>query len=134
MVEPKSPTPFDAAPRRNSLSPAHYRGGAIQPIDYIAANRLTFNLGNAVKYLTRHERKNGAEDLQKAIEYIKRELFEVYGRGDSGEVLHADPFDGVLTHGCGEWVVDNRDDPRLGPREAEQPAADPYPYDPVKGD
>jgi hypothetical protein len=35
---------------------------------------MSFNLGNAVKYLWRHEYKNGIEDLEKARWYILREI------------------------------------------------------------
>ena len=35
---------------------------------------MTFNLGNAMKYIWRHDRKNGLEDLRKASWYINREI------------------------------------------------------------
>ena len=35
---------------------------------------MSFNIGNAIKYLWRQEMKNGIEDLQKAVFYIKREI------------------------------------------------------------
>jgi hypothetical protein len=34
----------------------------------------SFNIGNAIKYLWRHEHKNGVEDLHKAVWYIQREI------------------------------------------------------------
>lgn len=39
---------------------------------------MSFNLGNAVKYLWRTEHKNGKEDLEKAIWYIQREIERLY--------------------------------------------------------
>ena len=49
----------------------HYQQGAIQPIDYIAANRLDFFEGNVVKYITRWRSKGTPiEDLRKARQYI----------------------------------------------------------------
>lgn len=45
---------------------------AIECID--VTRHLSFNLGNAIKYLWRYELKNGAEDLEKAIWYIKDEI------------------------------------------------------------
>lgn len=51
-------------------TPKHYEG-TITPVDYIAANRLDFFEGNVVKYITRHTRKNGAEDIRKAIHYCQ---------------------------------------------------------------
>lgn len=35
---------------------------------------MSFNLGNAVKYLWRHGLKNGIEDLKKAVWYIEDEI------------------------------------------------------------
>lgn len=35
---------------------------------------MNFNIGNAVKYLWRADKKNGLEDLKKAAWYINREI------------------------------------------------------------
>ena len=35
---------------------------------------MNFNLGNAVKYIWRHEGKGGIKDLRKAAWYINREI------------------------------------------------------------
>lgn len=35
---------------------------------------MGFNLGNATKYIWRADLKNGVEDLEKAVWYIKREI------------------------------------------------------------
>jgi hypothetical protein len=45
----------------------HYKGMAIQPIEYILANKLPFIEGNIVKYITRWREKGGIEDLEKEI-------------------------------------------------------------------
>lgn len=47
----------------------HYRQGTIQPIEYIMANKLDFNEGSIVKYITRHRRKGGREDILKIKQY-----------------------------------------------------------------
>lgn len=49
---------------------AHYKDCAIQPIEYIHANKLGFAEGNVVKYITRWKAKNGLKDLEKARHYI----------------------------------------------------------------
>lgn len=51
----------------------------IQPIDYIMGNGLGYCEGNVVKYITRHNSKNGAEDIRKAIHYCEFILAQVYG-------------------------------------------------------
>ena len=56
-------------------SPPHYTAGGVETIDFIEAKNLNYNLGNAVKYITRAGLKgNRVEDLQKAKWYIEREI------------------------------------------------------------
>jgi hypothetical protein len=49
---------------------SHYQDMAIQPIEFIQANRLFFCEGNVVKYVVRWRTKNGLEDLKKARHYL----------------------------------------------------------------
>ena len=48
----------------------HYVKLAIQPVQYITENNLTYLQGNVIKYVTRYKDKNGLQDLQKAKHYI----------------------------------------------------------------
>lgn len=48
----------------------HYKSMKIQPTDFIAANDIPFMEGNVIKYVCRHEFKNGKEDVLKAIHYL----------------------------------------------------------------
>jgi len=50
--------------------PTHY-DSKIDPRDYITANKLDFNEGNIIKYVTRYKQKNGLEDLLKAKDYLE---------------------------------------------------------------
>ena len=43
---------------------------AIQPIEFIHKNNLSFIQGNIIKYVCRYKSKGGIEDLQKAKHYI----------------------------------------------------------------
>ena len=58
----------------DTINPDHYKGGGIECIDYLKA-KLTdeefrgFLKGNAIKYLSRAEKKGGAEDYKKAAWY-----------------------------------------------------------------
>lgn len=55
--------------------PEHYQGTRMEVIDVIEDFNLGFNLGNAVKYILRSERKtNKNQDLEKAIWYLLREI------------------------------------------------------------
>jgi len=49
----------------------HYKDFKIMPIEYITKNKLDFCEGNIVKYISRHEKKNGAEDIRKVIHYAE---------------------------------------------------------------
>ena len=53
------------------VSGNHYKDCGIQPIEYIHANNLNYFEGNAVKYITRHRKKNGKADIEKAIHYLE---------------------------------------------------------------
>ena len=48
----------------------HYKNKAIQPIEYIMANKLDFCEGNVVKYITRWRDKGGVETLEKIKQYV----------------------------------------------------------------
>ena len=49
----------------------HYKQTTLQPWDVISAWSLDPWLANVVKYVQRHQRKNGREDLQKAVLYLE---------------------------------------------------------------
>jgi len=54
----------------------HYKNLVIQPVEYITANNLSYLQGSVIKYITRYQDKNGVEDLQKAIHFIKMMIQE----------------------------------------------------------
>lgn len=61
----------------DQIRPGHYTGLDPEPIQVIEAWGLGFCLGNAVKYIARAGRKEGANeitDLEKAGWYIAREI------------------------------------------------------------
>lgn len=58
-------------------APPYYSRFKIQPLDFIAANKLDFLTGNIIKYVMRHDAKNGLEDLQKAKVYLDRLIQQV---------------------------------------------------------
>lgn len=56
--------------------PEHYKGNKFEVIEIIEDYNLGFNLGNAVKYILRCEKKGKKiEDIQKAIWYLNREIY-----------------------------------------------------------
>jgi len=52
--------------------PKHYTFGGVEVIDAIEAWGLGYHLGNVVKYVVRHDKKGGVEDLKKARWYLTR--------------------------------------------------------------
>ena len=75
----------------NVNHPAHYTAGKVECID--ALESATVNLtgieavctANAIKYLWRQSRKNGVEDLKKAIFYINYLINWLEKEGDDIE-------------------------------------------------
>lgn len=65
--------------KREQIGGNHYNNKKIQPIDYILENNLPYCEGNVIKYVTRHKDKNGAEDIRKAIHYLRFILAADYG-------------------------------------------------------
>jgi|TARA_Y100000401_G_scaffold59069_1_gene46812 hypothetical protein len=51
----------------------------IQPAEFINKNKLLFAEGNAIKYICRHSRKGGIEDIDKAIHYLEMIKERDYG-------------------------------------------------------
>lgn len=58
------------------INPEHYRpGDTYETIKVIEAWKLGFNLGNAIKYISRAGKKdNYVQDLEKAKWYLEREI------------------------------------------------------------
>jgi hypothetical protein len=74
MTDGYDPTPQPPA-KEMVNHPAHYNAGRFEVIDVIEDWDLSFNAGNAVKYIGRHQHKNKPiEDLKKAKWYLEREI------------------------------------------------------------
>ena len=49
----------------------HNQKYVIQPTKFVIENKLLYPEGCAIKYIIRHQDKNGKEDLLKAIHFIE---------------------------------------------------------------
>lgn len=69
-----STTDVEGAPVEKVNHPPHYKGhpSGVECIEI--TEHMNFCLGNAMKYIWRADLKNGVEDLEKAIWYIRREI------------------------------------------------------------
>ena len=60
------------APNENQIGGNHYKDTTIQVWDAIHDWGLGYFSGNVIKYVARHQKKNGLEDLKKARHYIDK--------------------------------------------------------------
>lgn len=60
--------------------PAHYARFKIEPMFFIAENGLNWFQGNILKYILRHDAKDGLQDLRKARRYL--DMFIKWVEGD----------------------------------------------------
>lgn len=71
----------EGSPLTRQEGGGHYKDCAIQPVEFITANKLNFLEGCVVKRICRHRRKNGAEDIRKAIHELELLLALEYPEG-----------------------------------------------------
>lgn len=72
LAKKEDPVKYDVIDR-----PKHYNMGEIEPIDAIEDWKLSYHLGNAVKYIARAGKKDPTkfkQDLEKARWYLSREI------------------------------------------------------------
>lgn len=57
---------------KDQVGGKHYKGYAIQPWDYVVANKLDYFQGSIIKYVTRWRDKAGVQDLEKAMHFLQK--------------------------------------------------------------
>ena len=77
----------------NINHPSHYKTGKFECIEVMIETQgvqaaRDFCICNAFKYLYRHRNKNGREDIEKAVWYLKKWLT----LEDIDDDLHTDPI------------------------------------------
>ena len=65
---------------KNQVGGNHYKELVIQPVEYIHKNKLGWCEGNIIKYITRHQCKGQASDLDKVIHYAELAKQLYYGK------------------------------------------------------
>lgn len=58
-------------PNKKQIAGDHYQA-AVQHWDFVEDNNLPYLEGNATKYLARWRKKNGRQDLEKALHYVEK--------------------------------------------------------------
>lgn len=66
---------------------SHYKGVKWQPVQYCEMNRFSCCESNIIKYVSRYDRKNWAEDVEKAHHYLK--LLQDISKATNGESVPA---------------------------------------------
>jgi hypothetical protein len=56
---------------KTQVGGTHYEDMVVQPIYLIETYKLTYQEGNVLKYVMRYKSKNGKEDLEKALDYLR---------------------------------------------------------------
>lgn len=76
---------IDSKSEKDSVnSPSHYNSGRIEVIEAIEDWKMNYHRGNAIKYIARAGKKDPtkeAQDLEKAIWYLSREVLLVRAQG-----------------------------------------------------
>lgn len=70
-------------PMADNIKPSHYKAGKFDVIAFCQEHDLSFDIGNIIKYCTRAGKKEGnseLQDLNKAMEYLKRRIEFVGGK------------------------------------------------------
>lgn len=70
-LDDATPEQWNAAAFKKQVGGSHYKDCAIEPIEYIYANKLGYCEANIVKYITRYNAKGGLQDLDKVIHYAE---------------------------------------------------------------
>lgn len=65
----------DTEDRYERVNPKHYTRAKTQPIEVIEEWGLPTHLANVVKYVQRHDAKDGLKDLRKAVWYLERYIW-----------------------------------------------------------
>lgn len=68
-LHPATPPPPAALAKQ--VGGTHYKDDAIQHVEYCQRNKFTWCESSAMKYIVRHRKKNGAQDINKAIHYLE---------------------------------------------------------------
>ena len=83
---------------------SHYNGARLQHWDYVMdALSGRYLEGNITKYVCRHRKKNGVQDLEKALHYLDK-LIEMF---TSGKVLALDYRPRSMSFPMAEFIAEN---------------------------
>lgn len=100
----------------------HYKGMGIQPVTFAYANNWDACAFSTLKYVSRHRRKGGAEDLNKALDFVdfRVELVGQRGARVARNLISMDQYlssnritedDALILRALNVWVTGKSQDP-----------------------
>ena len=90
---------------------SHYMYFDIQPAEFININKLLFAEGNAIKYICRHSKKGGIQDIDKAIQTMQSNLEfhdAIYEEGNEYEVPAIKELFGIAWKGKADIITKDK--------------------------
>ncbi len=95
--KPKVSTSIISSANNRQVAGSHY-SGKFQHWDWVIDTGVNYLIGNATKYVSRYPKKNGLQDLEKALHYVQK-LEEVFcgGRDNNFVTEHEDRRRRALT-------------------------------------
>tara|TARA_R100000008_G_scaffold41366_1_gene23829 strand:- start:238 stop:675 length:438 start_codon:yes stop_codon:yes gene_type:complete len=112
----------------STTGPSYYKRGSIQVWDFIRDQRLSFHLGNAIKYICRYGHKGDynaqLSDLNKAIHYLENERNHLQRSRNREDIPGHYPSDTIVF--SGDRVSSSLQDSELEIPSSENQAAEPY--------
>lgn len=70
------------SPLNEQIGGEHYKTLAIQPAEFLHRNRIGYLEGSVIYYTIRHRKKNGEQDIRKAIHSLRLILKIEYGKDE----------------------------------------------------
>ena len=88
-----------------TTGPSYYQRGSIQVWDFIRDQKLSFHLGNAIKYICRYGHKGDynaqLSDINKAIHYLENERNHLQRTRNREDLPGYDTQDSIVFGGSG---------------------------------
>lgn len=84
----------DAPANSRQVGGGHY-AAPIQHWDFAASQGFDYFQGQITKYVTRWRKKNGIQDLEKALHFLQKYIETEKGKADAPKCIHPD-FNRVL--------------------------------------
>ena len=94
-------------PLKRQVGGNHYQSKGVQHVQFCQVNRIPWAESCALKYLTRHRRKNGLQDVEKARHYVEFVVALDYDKEGKPLYSHAQMVPERLKPSLQQFMDDN---------------------------